>query len=224
MHADGVVNKQYITACYNNSKLDESVTIGDRLSIDPDYYEKACDCIAEIGIKLNQVMWRKLLPSDCENTDSSIINVSYDLLVREHHQLAETILKFATCPPFKCSSSQNALYLKVNLAIALKAQDKTKECNQLVCSVDWSALSDMFKLASYVLTDKYEEASEAMKRIGKSSRPTKSEYTNWPLFKWFRKTEQFKSTYEEVFGEPYKIITHSEQQDVEGDDEKNHKS
>ena len=218
VHADGVVNKQYLTTCKNNnSKVDESVSIGDRLSVDPDYYENACDCIAEIGVKLNQVMWRKLLPTDCENADSSIISVSYDLLVREHHRLAEVILRFATCPPFKCSSSENALYLKVNLAIALKSQEKNEECKQLIDSVDWSALSDMFKLASYVLTDNYEDASETMKRIGKSSRPTKSEYTNWPLFKWFRKTEQFKTAYEDVFGEPYKIITHSEQQDEDNE-------
>ncbi len=219
VHADGVVSRQYISTCRNNDfHLDENVSIGDRLSVDPDYYEKACDCIAEIGIKLNQVMWRKLLPSDTEAADSSIISVSYDLLVREHYRLAEVILKFAAKPPFKCSSSENTLYLKVNLAITLKAQNKIIECKELVDSVDWSALSDMFKLASYVLTDKNDEASEAMKRIGKSSRPTKSEYTHWPLFKWFRKTDQFKSTYENVFGEPYKIVSHSENVSEEEDE------
>ncbi|MCK4587281.1 MAG: hypothetical protein KAU29_08060 [Gammaproteobacteria bacterium] len=223
VHSDGIVNSQYITNCKNSQyPLDESLSIGDKLSVDPDYYKAACDYIAEIGIKLNQVMWRKLLPSDAEQADSSIISVSYNLLLRSDYHLAEEILMFATTPPFKCSSGENSLYLKINLAIALKSQEKYEECENLIQSVDWSALSDMFKLASYVLTDNFDEASATMRRIGNTGRPKKIEYANWPLFKWFRKTDQFKTAYEDIFGEPFKIVTHTEtKEELEGNESSN---
>ena len=219
VHADGIVSKQYLTTCKNiKYPLDEALAVGDKLSVPQDYYTEACDCIAEIGIKLNQVMWRKLLPKDIEAADDSIVGVTYDLLLIREYSLAETLLRFATKHPIKNHSTEILLYLKVNLAISLKGQDKNTECCETLDSVDWSALADMFKLAAYVLKDEYDEAASIMTTIGSSGRPTKKEYKVWPLFRWFRKTSQFKDAYERVFGEQFKIIA---QTDTDGEvDEK----
>lgn len=219
VHADGIASKHYIATCKKEGCLpDPKIKIGDRLNVSPDYYEESCDVIAEIGIKLNQVMWRKLLPEQCQASDDSLIGLSYDLLVKEDYGLAETILRFATKPPIKPCSNESALFMKVNLAIALKGQEKNQECIDYINSTDWSALDQKFKLASMVLCDDYEGASELMKKIGSNGEPGKNEYKSWPLFRWFRKSEEFKSAYHEIFGEEFKIVTHKEESsEVDGD-------
>lgn len=219
VHADGVVNGNYINSCKNNGHvIDPSLSIGDRLHVEPDYYESACDCVAEIGIKLCQVMWRRILPEDIGQADTSIISVSYNLLLSGEYGLAEQILRFAASPPFKCISYENELYLRVNLAISLKSQNRETECLEILNEVDWSALSNLFKMANLVLREQNDEAEELMRHIGQDGRPSKAEYANWPLFKWFRKTDQFKRAYEDVFGEPFKIVAHTDGQQ-DGDQE-----
>ena len=42
-----------------------------------------------------------------------------------------------------------------------------------------------------------------MRRIGSNSVPSKSDYKDWPLFKEYRKSEEFLEAFEEVFGEPF---------------------
>ncbi len=222
VHSDGVVGKQYLSTCKNaGCTIDEDIIAGSRLSIPPNYYDQACSCIAEIGIKLNQVMWRKLLPDDITKADESLVSVSYELLVEENFHLAETILSFAIRPPIKCATEECSLYLKINLAIALKAQDKNDECAKIIESVDWSALADLFKVASCSLSEKYDEAKEIMLRIGPSSHPNKTEYKEWPVFRWFRKTNQFKEAFHQVFNEEYKMIAHitEPKENAEGDTE-----
>lgn len=47
-----------------------------------------------------------------------------------------------------------------------------------------------------------------MKHLGPKTSPTKSDYREWPLFKMFRTTEEFASTYQGIFGEPFgKVVT-----------------
>ena len=207
VHADGVVNKQYITICENNKCPDAKlVKIGDRLGADPEYYEKACDCIAEIGVKLGYVIWSKLLPKDQEAADISAIQTTYDFLIRSEYKLAEMLARFCTAGPIRQSCIENSLYLKVNLAIAIRGQDRVEDSKALIRSTDWSALSDKFKMASKVLLEEYDEAADIMRKLKGSKEFGKKDYRDWPLFRWFRRTDQFKSAYQDVFGEPFKIV------------------
>ncbi len=93
----------------------------------------------------------------------------------------------------------------MNLAIALKGQGKDKECLDLLSRTDFSALALKFKLSNSVLIEDYDSAKETMIRIGKSGDISDSNYREWPLFRWFRKTDQFKQAYQEVFGIEYAV-------------------
>jgi hypothetical protein len=67
---------------------------------------------------------------------------------------------------------------------------------------DWSATSDKFKLAISVLKEDYQKAIELMKSIGSTNKHlNKDAYREWPLFRQFRKTDEFKKAYLEIFGE-----------------------
>lgn len=57
-----------------------------------------------------------------------------------------------------------------------------------------------------------------MKKLGTDGMP-KLYYTEWPLFKEFRKSEQFLLTYKEVFSEEYETIESEVVLDVTGDNQ-----
>jgi hypothetical protein len=207
VHSDGLVSKQYLMAC-NQAGLDMSgdFELGDRVSVPPDYYEQACDYVAEIGIKLGQVLWRKLLPADLEAADSSLIDTIYSFLFLRRYEQALVFGEFATIPAIKHSKLEHTYYLKINYAIALRGLGKEEECVKLMGGVDWSALSDKFKIAAAVLTESWAEAAELMKRIGPKGDISQSQYRMWPLFRWFRRTDEFKAAYKNVFEEEFKIM------------------
>lgn len=211
VHVDGIVNKQYLSICKKHGcKIDANISKGSKLSVSPEYYQEACDCIAEIGVKLGQVLWRKLVPTDLDGADNSLINVTYDFLVSRDYDLCLTLCKLCEIPAIKNSCLEHEYYLKLNQAIALKGLERKNEMDRLLKSVDWSVLSEKFKLANLVLIEDWEEAKNIMIKIGPKGDILKQFYRDWPLFRWFRKTDQFKSAYLEVFGEEYKIIGKTE--------------
>lgn len=225
VHADGVVSRQYMKVCERAGyKLEKDIAIGDKLYVSPEYYDDACAFITEVAIKLTQVVWRKLLPSELEDAEISFINVTYDLLLQKEYKLAELILNIAREPAFKKFNAESSYLLQVNYAISLRGQDKNEECKELIKNLDFSALADKFKLAQAVLLEDYDNASTLMKRIGINPEVGQLQYKYWPLFRWFRKTDQFKLAYEELFGEPFSITEtavsteQSEELHVAGDD------
>lgn len=220
VHADGVISKQYIEACRRvGYELPADAIAGAKLSVSPKYFSKACQTIAEIGIKLNQVIWRKLLPRELKQAEDSFINVTFDLLSDEDYSLAELLLNFSKEPAFKKLNAESTLYLKINLAISLKGQDKEEECKKIISEIDFSALSDKFKLASAVLLDDFESAVQIMKKIGNNGEIGKTEYKEWPLFKWLRRKEEFKEAYEEIFNEQFSLTgSHSLSEIFDTDD------
>lgn len=204
VHADGRASMHYIETCKKyDIKIDQAIVPGSRLTITPEYYMNACNCVAEIGLKLSQVLWRKLLPLELEDAEESYIDICFDLLIQHDYKLAEKLLSLSLEKAFKKVNAESGFYMTINLAIALKGQEKTKELKRLLNTIDFSALSSKFKLASFVLEDMHTEAACLMKKIGNSEEVTEANYTDWPLFRWFRKTDEFKKAFKEIYGSDF---------------------
>lgn len=215
VHCDGVVNKQYLSVCGSNGcKIEKEINIGDRLHVDQDYYDIACDCIAEVGVKLAQVMWRKIIPDEKGKADTSLISVTYNFLLSRDYGLALTLCKFSDIPAVKNDCLENTYYLKLNQAIALKGLQEEEKMNALLVEEDWSVLADKFRLAVAALKEEWEVAGKLMEKIGDKGDFNIHCYRDWPLFRWFRKTDEFKEAYKNVFGEEYQII--GKAKDAEG--------
>ena len=178
--------------------------MGDRLGVPPKYYQSACDCIAEISVKLTQVVWRKLLPEDLEAADVSLINTTFELLLHENFTLAHELLRFANGILKKHASERNRLILLVNWAQACKWMNNDSECQELLNKEDWSAKGSEFRLCVAVLREKYEEAVVAMKEIGNDGAIRAQDYREWPMFRKAREDVRFQDGYKEVFGEEMK--------------------
>lgn len=216
VHTGGVVSSQYISICQKyNFPLDPNVSVGTNLSVDADYLKNAYDLLYELATKLTIVIWRKTKPSEVEIVDDYLNTICYDLLKREDYKLAEKLLSFALSLTHH-SSTRMKLMFTINLAIAYKWGGKSQKAQKMMSETDWSACSDDFQLVSRVLLDKFDEAEKIMRQIGRTDSVSQIAYKDWPAFKDFRKSPEFKRAYQEVFGEFFDTVEVSEEINKQG--------
>lgn len=203
-HCDGVVSEQYIQICKSEGYIFQTpITVGERLGLGVEYSLQAYELLMEVGLKLGQTLWRKVFPDEIEHADAHLIEVAYDCLQRKKWRLAEVFGEFAMMQR-KFSSDVTRKISIINYAIALKFGGNPGKAGEVLSSVDWTAALNDFKLAEAVLLDRFDTASEIMKKIGKSSElVTEHSYHTWPLFNDFRASHQFLESYESIYGYPF---------------------
>ena len=203
VHCNGIISRQYLEVCKENDvKNIDKAKLGQKLNANPAYFNKCYMVLFEIGVKLGQVIWRKLQPDDIESADAHLNNVCYQLLIKGHNRLALNLLTFATDTLKKHHDQEMLCILTINKALAHYLSDKKDDCKKVLEKHDWSATNDKFKLAIAVLREEYENAIELMKSIGTSNKHINQDaYREWPLFRHFRKREDFKLAYKEIFNE-----------------------
>jgi hypothetical protein len=203
VHCNGIISRQYIDVCKENDvKNIDKVKIGQQLIASPEYFNKCYMVMFEIGVKLGQVIWRKLLPEKIEDADAHLNNVCYELLIKGHFRLALNLLSFATETLKKHTDQEMLCVFTINKALAHYLSNNKEACIKVLDKHDWSATNDKFKLAIAVLKEDYETAIELMKSVGSTNKHlNKDAYREWPLFRQFRKTDEFKKAYLEIFGE-----------------------
>jgi hypothetical protein len=208
VHNDGIVSSQYLSVCKeHNVKLDGKISIGTELKVGFKYFDRAFKCLFEIGVKLNQVIRRNLVPDEIEQSDHSFLNISFELIQNRQFDLAKVLYDFSDKYIKKYSTEDLRLRILLNRAQTYKWLEKDEDCIQIVKSVDWSATGDLFKLASNILLDKFEEAAQIMRNIGDNNKVVdKSCYKDWPIFKMFTRTEHFKNAYKEIYKTDFEII------------------
>src|SRR5690606_16159417 len=148
------------------------------------------------------VIWRKLKPDELEEADKHLNQVCYKLLIKGHNRLALNLLTFATDTLKKHVDQEMVCIFTINKALAHYLSNKKDECVKVLSKHDWSATSEVFKLAIAVLKDDNKRAFELMKSIGPSNEILdRDAYKEWPLFKLLRKESEFKDVYKDVFKE-----------------------
>ncbi|OJW82916.1 MAG: hypothetical protein BGO69_02445 [Bacteroidetes bacterium 46-16] len=205
VHCNGIVSRQYIDTCTEHEINGiEKIKVGDRLHVKASYLFGCYSILFEIGVKLGHVLWRKLLPEQIEDADEHLNNVCFMLLSKGKYNLALNLLTFATDILKKHCDQETEYIFTINKALAFHLKDKKEDCEKVISNKDWSAASDKFKLAISVLNSDYDLASNLMKMIGANhSHVTKDAYRQWPLFKKFRQSTEFKNAFKEVFEEEF---------------------
>ncbi len=224
VHCHGKVSAQYIKTCSEHGADISDVAIGKTLNAERDYLVGAYKCLYEIGVKLSQVLWRKLKPDELELADNALTSIAFELLVLEKYDLANRLLKFGVKLPRHSSDAGKRIML-VNLAQSYKFMEIQEQCLSTLSTMDWSACSDDFALCVTVLKDNFQEAAKLMHKIGKEGAIKRHEYIDWPIFKEFRKSTEFTAAYTEIFGiEPSELLKHdvdpnsdSQKNEIEGD-------
>ncbi len=203
VHCDGIVSEQYINSCRKHKvELGKEVLVGSKLQANKKYLRQSYEVLYEIGLKLSQVLWRKLSPDNLQKAEQSLSYFVYELLIEENYRLAQELLDFACCTLKKWNSEGERLVYVVNRALAYKFSGNNEKCQSILSSQDWSACGDNYNLCVSVLQDDFVKAKELMVRIGSSGIVDEVSYTEWPCFKEFRETDHFITGFTEVFGYP----------------------
>jgi hypothetical protein len=200
-HCKGVVSAQYLLVCKGEGcVVSPDVSIGATLELSDEYFDAAARAVLEVGFKLAQTLWRKVLPDEIEDADRHLHAVAYDALQREDWRWADVAAEFAVGQK-DVASEQNKLIAVINLAIARKFGGNGTGAEALLDGRDWSASAGEFALAVAVLRDEFDKAGEIMERIGRRGEFLKEwAYHHWPLFRDFRGSQQFAAAYEKVYG------------------------
>lgn len=218
VHCDGVISEQYLTVCRKHKvKIDPKIVVGEKLQAEKKYLRQSYEVLYEIGIKLCQVLWRKLSPRDIEKAESSLSHFTYELLIEENYRLAKNLLDFACCTLKKWDSEGSRLVYVVNRALAYKFSGDNETCQSILESEDWSACGDNYQLCVAVLKDDFEKAKTLMLRIGSAGSVSEVDYAEWPCFKDFRSSDEFISAFTGIFGSPPSTIEQVDNDDVEGE-------
>ena len=216
VHTDGIISTQYLEVCKANSVDVGSLKVGQKLGVSREYFFQAYNCIYELGVKLNAVLWRKVSPNDLSAADDALQDLTFSLLKNEEYKLAEKLLDFAIKLKRHSSNRTKRVFI-VNLAIACKWGGSPERCQSIMEAEDWSDCAPEFELAAAVLKDDFEAAGEIMRRAGKDNQPlNEAAYEAWPLFREFKKDSSFLKAYGEIFGKDFIVEeTNKRNQDIE---------
>lgn len=210
VHCDGIVSSQYLKVCSENGvELEDGCKIGASLRVSQPYFSEACRCIAEIGVKLGQVIWRKLHPSEICDADGALTDICFDYISKGEYDLPKRLYHFYFDHLQRKSTDAIRLQARLNLAQAYKWSGDNGTCDKLLNEVEWGTLGNLYKLTNAVLRDKFDDASRIMRSMGRSMEIEKNWYREWPIFKEFVKSSEFlaayKRVYREDFGRPDKV-------------------
>lgn len=223
VHCNGIVSSQYIKNCSEVKYNIKDIKVGTALYASNEYIFRAISIISELVIKLTHVLWFNIFKGqeECTPAYSSLIQTSYELLQKEKYDLCIEILPLFSESKSKSLDDITRRYLVINLAIAYKFSNQSDKCSHLLSLHDWSAVSYLFKMAERILSDDYEKAAENMKKAYLAEEFRKEFLIDWPLFKFFRETDEFKAACEDLFSqdEMNQLIISNESQERCDDNE-----
>ncbi|QDT36560.1 hypothetical protein [Stratiformator vulcanicus] len=218
-HCEGVVSKQYLQVCAKHgTEIQQDLMEGDQLSVSLGYLLRSCSVLYEVTLKLGQTLWRKVFPNEHHIANSHLIDPVYQSLQIERWDRAILISEFAGTVEGKANERDRRIRV-INSAIAYRFSGNERRCEDVLSAEDWSAASKDFNLAVEVLRGNFEDAACLMTEIGKKGDlVTKSAYHTWPLFREFRRSGQFLTVYEKVFGSTFTAGMVQEAAEAEGGD------
>ena len=93
----------------------------------------------------------------------------------------------------------------VNLANAIRLQDRKVEAEEILQKEDWSAVGDEFNLCVAAVREQEDEVVRLMLVLGSNGPVEAENYRTWPVFRKLRTKEKFAATFEKLFGS--KLLT-----------------
>lgn len=200
-HTGGIVSNYYLTQQkIHFSTLDFKFNIGQYILSDKEYVEQAYATIFEVGVRISQICWRKLLKGKAglDMADDMLKQITYELLVLGKYKLANKLLVFATSLG-KYNSERNRLIFIVNLAQSFKWLGDEGSCKSTLEDVDWSACENAYALSVAVLLEDYDKAIGLLELAVHAGEVKEANLRDWPVYQKFRGQEIFKTKFKELF-------------------------
>lgn len=214
-HYNNEINEEYIKNCKRiDNNLYKNLKIGKELNVDEKYFNESCDTIMELIIKLSFSILKYEFSKD-EKIKKSIDgffneDIGYELMKDKKWKIAEKLFKFfLSFNKQPTSSDEDRMIFLINYCICLKKQGKISELTKIIDDVekyDFKMIGSIYRLACYILKEKYDDAVVFMTKMRKRDL-NKNELLTWVIFEDFRLTPQFKIIFKKLFKENYKPLT-----------------
>ena len=129
-----------------------------------------------------------------------------ELISAREYALAESLLSFSKGVPRLTEELRRMMI--VNHANAVRLQGRGEDAKRIVDREDWSASSEQFKVCVASVSGDVEGVLRYMEQLGKSMEA--DDYRRWPVFRETRKDPRFIQKFEEIYGEPFALVSVSE--------------
>lgn len=199
-HTGGTISHQYLKNCTDHGVRTEG-KIGDVLTVDLAYLERAIEAVAEIGAKLCHTLWRKFNKQDREKADSALNALGMDLIKIKRYDTAERILGFGVGQKNHASDMIRRMMV-VNFANALKLNGNISASNQLLDQHDWTATSPQFRICVASVRNDIKGVCDLISLGERTLEISASDVRDWPVFRDIRRNSDFVNAFESAYGEP----------------------
>ena len=198
VHNDGVISRIFLGDLRNEGIAVEKYEIGKKIIFDIGNIKKLIKSLIDFSVYTFSLLLRKLYPTEkySEMIDSIINTIVYNFLCKKEYLQAISIVEYILRNNQEHTSGYK-FTLTINKCIALKErrQDSYK---RILEALDWSNCENQYKMAKSVLLDDYQNACRIMETLDKEE--MLQAYIEWPLFKHFVKSQEFKEKFKEVYG------------------------
>jgi hypothetical protein len=200
VHADAQVSSQYLRVCSTNKvDLPSDCKIGSRLNVSKEYFESAYSLLAEMGVKLGIILWRKVCPEQQDRADAYLTELIVELIKSEKYLVAKSISEaFLLNIPKGSRTESVSRMMVINLAQCLKWLGHEQACIELLGKYDWSASAPLYSLGVAVLKDDFATAKKLLKVAMDAESISIKQVRTWPLFRKFRESDEFAALHAPV--------------------------
>jgi hypothetical protein len=205
VHCEGVVGGQYLSVCGRFDAVHEGAQRGSKLSVDEAYFSRSCDLLLEIGVKVSQIMWRKINPEGANDANLFYNEVCFDLISGGDLAVAKRLLLFHKLQWSRDCRDEHRLRAALNLAQCYKWMGEGDQCIRILQEFEWPTRAPLFQLGYHVLMGEFDVAARLMAAVGEDVLP-RSCYREWPIFQEFIRSEQFSSAYRDLFSEEFEML------------------
>jgi hypothetical protein len=218
-HSNGLVSEQYRIKCLAVGAPCPH-NKGEKLDVTPAYLRKTIGIFLEIGIKIAQVISRKLDKSrdNIINMDGTINSISYDLISHEHYAEASELLDFAVFTMKQHPDAEILNMMIVNNANAHKLSGDIENSKKILSEVDWSPFDSKYKISVAAVLDDIDRVIALMPQMKNRDDFDAASYQDWPVFTSIRTNDKFLRAYEELYGRPFTVGTVKHQDTVNAQD------
>lgn len=214
-HGEKTYTKRYAEICAKHGHPSVSASSGANIEITSNYLKLALDVLLEFVILLVFTLWRKQLPKEIADACSVVNNVSVRLVEGRSFSVAMRVLEHVLGLKITSMPDETKKKMTMNLASAYRHADQKDKCNKVLDSMDWSGSGPEYRLCVAALKEDLLEVARLLPLAVRSEAISQDQLTNWPVFNFVKKTEEFRTAYNQVFGARSDVEERSESYNIE---------
>lgn len=191
VHNDGIVNRLYLER--HPPDLSTTAKEGDRLQVTKEYFAQAIDTFYTAGVIISHLCWVQWAKEERSFATAVLHHLLFESLRSGDHAAVERLARFALGRLTSTDPAETRHVVTVNLAIAVKAQGRAEEANEIMTAHDWSGTSLKFDVARNLIAGNRSLAIDALRRAVAAKEIDVFDLDRWPIFSDIREEPEYQA-------------------------------